>query len=121
MALSNQTEFLAFFTRRQVNLKNSHRILPKPTIPEDYPTRRDCLIPEDDLPRTAKSLKMAYREWPNPSLRQAGFGQARYISYHDLVSLASQYVNLRRGFDETRSLKPSSGDKRFQLVVSRNG
>jgi hypothetical protein len=39
MALSNQAEFLAFFTRRQVNLKNSHRILPKPTIPEDFSPR----------------------------------------------------------------------------------
>jgi hypothetical protein len=28
--------------------------------------------------------------------------------------------NLKRGFDETSSLKPSSGDKRFRLVVSRD-
>jgi hypothetical protein len=29
-------------------------------------------------------------------------------------------LNLQRGFDEASSLKSSSGDKRFRLVVSRN-
>jgi hypothetical protein len=35
MALSNQSELLALFSPRQVNLKISHHILPNPTIPED--------------------------------------------------------------------------------------
>ncbi len=29
-------------------------------------TCRDGQIPEDDLPRLAKSRKMTYRDWPNP-------------------------------------------------------
>jgi hypothetical protein len=52
MTLSNQSELLAFFSPRQVNLKISHCILPSPTIPEDAETG---LIPEEDLPRMAKS------------------------------------------------------------------
>ncbi len=51
MALFNQSELTAFFSPWQVNLKISHRILPNPTIPED------------DLPRMAKSRKMTYRDW----------------------------------------------------------
>jgi hypothetical protein len=29
-------------------------------------TIKNGQIPEDDLPRMAKSRKMTYREWPNP-------------------------------------------------------
>ncbi len=35
-------------------------------------------IPEDDLPRMAKSRKKTYRDWPNLGLRQAGIGQAKH-------------------------------------------
>jgi hypothetical protein len=57
MALSNQSELPAFFGPRQVNLKISHSILPNPTIPDD------------DLPRMAKSQKMTYRDWPTSQKR----------------------------------------------------
>jgi hypothetical protein len=53
-------------------------------------------ILEDDLPRMARSRTVTYRDWPNPDLRQAGMGQARYISYHDLASLASQYAKSQK-------------------------
>jgi len=52
MALSNQSDLPAFFSPGKVNLKIG-------------------LIPEDDLPRMAKSQKMTYRDWPNTGLRQA--------------------------------------------------
>jgi hypothetical protein len=57
--LSNQRELLPFFSPWQVNLKISHHILPSSTMPED------------DLPRMAKSQKTSYRVWPNPGLQQA--------------------------------------------------
>ncbi len=64
--LTGQSELPAFFSPWQVDLKNCHRILPNPTIPEDDLPRLVGLIPEDDLPRTAKSRMMTYRKWPNP-------------------------------------------------------
>jgi hypothetical protein len=39
MAFSNQSELLALFSPRQVNLKISHRILPNLTLPEDNLTK----------------------------------------------------------------------------------
>jgi hypothetical protein len=94
-----------FSCLRQVNLKISNNVLPSPTIPEN------------DLPRMAESLKMTYQEWPNPALRQAGIGQAPIHQLSpDMTSPASQFAKLNRAFDETSSLKSSSGDK----VVSRN-
>jgi hypothetical protein len=93
MAVQSQSDFPAFFSPRKVNLKNS-------------------LIREDDLPGMAKSWKMTYRELPKPRVRD------------DLPRLAKSWLrtgrNLKRGFDETSSLKPSSGDEGFQLAVSRN-
>jgi hypothetical protein len=80
MALSNQSDLPAFFSPRKVNLKIS-------------------LISEDDLrvPRMAKSRKMTYREWPNPG-RLTEIGQI------------PAYVKPEfDGFDDTNSLKPSSG------------
>jgi hypothetical protein len=78
-------------------------------------------IPEDDLPRMAKSQKMTYREWPNPGRWNTKNGQ---IPEDDLLRLAKSRRttsrNLKRGFYETSSLKPSSGNDQFQLVVSRN-
>jgi hypothetical protein len=71
MALYSRSELPAFFSRRQVNLKNSLRILPYPTVPED------------DLPGIAKSQKMTYEDWPNRSLRKAG------ISKEDLMKPAA--------------------------------
>jgi hypothetical protein len=59
-ALSNQSDLPAFFSPRKVNLKIG-------------------LIPEDDLPRLAKSHRMTCQDWPNPVLRQAG------ISKEDLI------------------------------------
>ncbi len=71
------------------------------------------LIVEDDLLRIAKSGKMTYRE------RQ----MAKKIQEDDLPRLAQFLLltsrNFKSGFDWTESLKPSSRDKRFQLVVSR--
>ncbi len=67
--MSSKSELPTFFSARQVNLKISHRILLNPTIPENG------LIPEDDLLRMAISRKMTYRDWPNPSLKQAGIGK----------------------------------------------
>jgi hypothetical protein len=49
LSLSNQSELLAFLSPRQIKI--SHHILPNPTIPEDA------------LPRLAKSQN---QEWPNP-------------------------------------------------------
>jgi hypothetical protein len=97
MVLSNPSDFTCFFLSRQVNLKFSHCILPSPTIPED------------DLPRMAKSRKMKYQERQNTGLRQAGVGQApEHQLPCDLTSQTSQFVNFNRGFDESSSLKSSS-------------
>jgi hypothetical protein len=46
MALSNKSDLQVFFSPWKANLKI-------------------CLIPDDVLPRMAKSRKMTYREWPN--------------------------------------------------------
>jgi hypothetical protein len=64
MGLSNQSDLSLFFRPRKVNLKID-------------------LIPEDDLPRMAKSWMLTYRDWPNPSLRQAE------ISKEDLIKPAA--------------------------------
>jgi hypothetical protein len=92
MALSDQSELPMFFSPRQVNLKISYCILPNPTIPED------------DLPRLAKSRLTTSRNWP-------GLGTSITVIWcHRQVNLQSH----KGGFDETSSLKPSSGDKRFR-------
>ncbi len=57
----------AWITGMALSIQIRHCILPNPTIPED------------DLPRMAKSRKMIYRVWPNLGLRQAG------ISKEDLM------------------------------------
>jgi hypothetical protein len=58
------------------------------------------LIPEDDLPKNGQ------------------------IPADDILRLAKSWLrtsrNLKRRFDETSSLKPSSRDKRCLLVVSQN-
>ncbi len=105
-------------------------------------------IPEDILPRMAKSRKMTYyRDLLNSGLRQAGIGQApKHLSpnLQTFKELRNQIprsrflgslnvykfwpcchrqvnlLNFNRGFDETSSLKSSSGDIRFRLVASRN-
>jgi hypothetical protein len=43
-------------------------------------------IPEDDLPRMAKSQRMTYRDWPNPGFRQAG------ISKEDLMNQQTKAI-----------------------------
>jgi hypothetical protein len=50
-------------------------------------------IPEDDLPRMAKSRKTTYREWPNPGRRLTEIGpnpslQQAGISKEDLMKPA---------------------------------
>jgi hypothetical protein len=37
------------------------------------------LIPEDDLPRLAKSRKITYRDWSNLGLQQAGISKENVI------------------------------------------
>ncbi len=124
MALSNQSESPLFFSPRQVSLKIWHCILFNPTIPEDdmltmakswkityreWPNPGRCLtengqIPEDDLPRLARSRHMTSRNWP---------GSRKSITViwcHRQVNL----LNLKRGFNESSSLKPSTGDERFR-------
>ncbi len=73
-------------------------------------TYREWPKPGDDLPRLAKSRKMTYRDWPKPGDDLPRFAKSRHRTSR----------NLERGFDETGSLKPSSGDERSRLVVSRN-
>ncbi len=64
MALSNKNDLPAFFSPWKVNFKIGQ-------------------IPEDDLPRMAKSRKMTCRHCQNPGLRQAG------ISEEDLIKPAA--------------------------------
>jgi hypothetical protein len=83
----------------------------------------------------AKFWKITYREWLNPeddlftvpeigqipAYNMPESARPRNIDYHDLVSPASQFAKSQRKFYVTSRLKPSSGDKRFRLVVvSRN-
>jgi hypothetical protein len=71
MALSNQSDLPAFFQPLESQIKNSHRIIPNPTMLED------------DMPRMAKTQKMTFQDWPNPDLQQAG------ISKEDLMKPAA--------------------------------
>jgi hypothetical protein len=58
-------------------------------------------------------------EWTNPGRWLIEYGQ---ISKDDLPRLAKSQLttsrNLNTGFDETSSLKPSSGVEQFRLVVA---
>ncbi len=91
---------------------------------------------------TAQSREMTYRGLANSGLWQAGIGlspvshlpaspnHGRWhtgawpIPAYDKPDLACPQsvilLNLQRGFGEASSLKSSSGDKRFRLVVNRN-
>ncbi len=76
MALPNQIDVSSIFSPRKINLKIG-------------------LIPEDDLPRMARSRKMTYREWQNPMQKMTyrdwpnpGLQQAR-ISKEDLIKPAA--------------------------------
>ncbi len=74
--------------------------------------------PEDDLPRTAKSRMMTYREQQNNErwLTGAWLIPAYVIWWRRKVIL----LNLKGGVDETSCLKSFSGDKWFRLAVSQN-
>ncbi len=69
LALSNQSKLPAFFSPRQVNLKISHRLLRMAKsrkmiyLPKMAKSRKmkNGQIPEDDLPRLAKSRLMRSR------------------------------------------------------------
>jgi hypothetical protein len=67
-------------------------------------------IPEDDLNRLAKVRLTPSRNWKGPGT------SLTVIWCHRQVNL----LNLIKGFDEMSSLKPSSEDKGFWLVVRRN-
>ncbi len=68
MALSNQSDFSAFFRPRKVNFKIG-------LIPEDDLPRMAKFRKMTYLPRKAKSRKMTYREWPNPGRWLTEIGQ----------------------------------------------
>ncbi len=70
-------------------------ILPNPTMPED------------NLPKLAKSQKMTYREWPDsgrcltknsqiPTFDKLELAWPRKIKYRDLVSPASQLAKSQK-------------------------
>jgi hypothetical protein len=67
-----------------------------------------CLtIPENDLPRLAKSWLTI--SWNNET-------SITLIWCHQQVNS----INLKRGFDETSNLKPSSGVERFLAGIDGN-
>ncbi len=70
---------------------------------------------------TRKFQKMTYYERPNIGRKLIENGQ---IPTDDFIKLFRSRLatsrNLKGGFDETSSLKPSIGDERFQLVISQN-
>ncbi len=129
MAFFNQSKLQAFFSPWEVNLNISHRSLPSPTIPEDDLLRLAYF--QKTTFREWPIRKMTYQEWPNPWRWLTQVGQIPVYDNQELVRpgtsiteiwchLQVNLLNLYRGFDETNSLKPSSGEEWFWLVFSRN-
>ncbi len=91
------------------------------TISSGLRISRMALSNQSDLPAFLSSQKINLKI---SLIREDDLPRMGQISEDDLPRLTKSRLttsrNLKRGIDETNSLKPSSGDERIRLVVSRN-
>ncbi len=87
----------------------------------NYPYPKAWQYGQESTAQRESAWPTQFWQWPNSGRRLTVNDQ---ILEDDLPRLAKSRLttswNLKRGFDETISLKPSSRDERFKLVIGRN-